>query len=205
MHHAFLYIGPSQHFVSVLPREVQAGSVDVVHEVYERFGIDHARSLRERAVSTSFEGEKCFVLTIQSATIEAQNALLKLLEEPADNVQFYLNIPREDVCIQTLHSRLMRIDDRTNRSFDTTEAETLLSLTIKDQLEEIGKRTKAKDIQWVEAVLTGIEALCYQKKQYRVLKELLFVRQYAAARGASHKMLLEHLMLSIREAERKRI
>lgn len=74
-------------------------------------GVDQVREV-ERAVSLSpFEG-RCRTVIVDPAdamTVEAQNALLKTLEEPPPQVVFVLVSAREDRLLPTVHSRCRRI------------------------------------------------------------------------------------------------
>lgn len=200
MHHAFIHIGIPAAFETLVRTHMPLHEMEVIRESYERFSIDDARLLRERAASTSFHEGRVFMLRIEQASVEAQNALLKLFEEPSKGVQFFLSIPRYDAFIDTLHSRLMPIlADAVSVSEDGVAGE-FLSKSISAQLDEVAKRAKDKDTAWVETVLAGLEETLSQEKRYAALREVLFVRKYIHARGASLKMLLEHLVLSLHES-----
>jgi DNA polymerase-3 subunit delta' len=74
-------------------------------------GVDQVREV-ERAVSLSpFEGRRRVVIIdpADAMTVEAQNALLKTLEEPPPQVVFVLVSAREDRLLPTVHSRCRRV------------------------------------------------------------------------------------------------
>ncbi len=74
-------------------------------------GVDQVREI-ERAVSLSpFEGRSRVVIIdpADAMTTEAQNALLKTLEEPPPQVVFVLVSAHEDRLLPTVHSRCRRI------------------------------------------------------------------------------------------------
>lgn len=75
------------------------------------FHIDAIRDIRRRATVLPNEAEhKIFVLhNAQSMTSEAQNALLKLLEEPPDYVCLILTAPARKLLLQTVISRVATI------------------------------------------------------------------------------------------------
>jgi len=67
------------------------------------------------------------------------------------------------------------------------------------RLEEIAKRMKEKDTGWAKRLLDGIEVWAHVEHRSDILEEILLVRKYARSPGASLKMLLEHLALSLSE------
>lgn len=72
-------------------------------------GIETVRSLYQRT-RTRQEGRQVVILDgAEAMGIEAQNAFLKLLEEPRDGVVFILTTPNEDALLPTIHSRAQSI------------------------------------------------------------------------------------------------
>src|SRR3990167_8910635 len=88
MHHAYVYEGP----LSQLPSLARDGrerfnffadnNPDVHVREFEKFGIEDSRWLTGAAALRSSSGQALFVLGVASITSEAQQALLKLFEEP---------------------------------------------------------------------------------------------------------------------------
>ncbi|HVU80012.1 MAG TPA: hypothetical protein VHD37_01470, partial [Candidatus Paceibacterota bacterium] len=78
-----------------------------VHAIeFEKFGIDDARELVRTASLESVAGRALYIVGIASMTTEAQQALLKLFEEPQAGTVFVLLVPHGSV-IATLRSRLL--------------------------------------------------------------------------------------------------
>ncbi len=73
------------------------------------FHIDLVRQLRSEAYIRPNEGQyKIFVLeNVQNMTIQAQNALLKILEEPPKNVHFVLTCENKALLLETILSRVI--------------------------------------------------------------------------------------------------
>src|SRR3989344_7335659 len=62
------------------------GNPDIFIREYLQFGVDDARDVRERASSRALkESGRMFIIVAAQMTSEAQNALLKTLEEPSSN------------------------------------------------------------------------------------------------------------------------
>lgn len=199
MSHARLYIARSLTSAQI-PETLRIQSADREHVIRDTFGIDDARSLTSRAHIRAVEGgERAFLIQCNSITSEAQNALLKLFEEPPEQVTFHLIVSDEGILLPTLLSRLQLIA-REEDPDDNENAATFLAMSYAARLEEIARRTKQKDTAWIESVVSGIERSVRdttQAKDASLLSSLLLVRSYLGTRGASAKMLLEELALSL--------
>jgi DNA polymerase III delta prime subunit len=117
---------------------------DFYHEKFEVIGIDDSRKLKELHSSKSFkEGtNRIFIIESSSITHEAQNALLKIFEEPNTDTHFFLIMPSVEVLLPTLRSRLSII--KTEQENPLLEsAENFLKLSAKQKIEfvdEIAER-----------------------------------------------------------------
>src|SRR3989344_7170358 len=82
------------------------GNPDLYVRTYKQFGVEEARELRERAGSRPIAGPyRIFVVATPGMTTEAQNTLLKTLEEPPAGAMFFFIIPAPDALLATLRSR----------------------------------------------------------------------------------------------------
>ena len=81
------------------------GNPDVYVRTYQRFGVDEARELRERASLRAVGTRRIFVIATSGMTHEAQNALLKTLEEPPADAMFLFIVPSPQMLLSTLRSR----------------------------------------------------------------------------------------------------
>ncbi|ECO5631718.1 TPA: DNA polymerase III subunit delta' [Campylobacter jejuni] len=70
------------------------------------FLLDDARAVEKESYIAETE-EKIIVLMADSYRIEAQNFLLKLLEEPPKNIKFLIVIPSKNLLLPTIKSRLI--------------------------------------------------------------------------------------------------
>lgn len=99
------------------------------------FHLDTVRSLREDAYVLPNEGaRRVFILCdIQNMTEQAQNALLKILEEPPAHVLFLLTCEQRSQLLETVLSRVFPV---TLRGVDTAEAVTALRRYLPDRSPE---------------------------------------------------------------------
>jgi DNA polymerase III delta prime subunit len=178
---------------------------DFYHEKFEVIGIDDSRKLKELHSSKSFkEGtNRIFIIESSSITHEAQNALLKIFEEPNTDTHFFLIMPSVEVLLPTLRSRLSII--KTEQENPLLEsAENFLKLSAKQKIEfvdEIAERIADEKTTKSEALefLASLEIVLYKKgidKNTQVLKAILKARDYLNDRSASVKQLLEFVALS---------
>lgn len=198
MSHARLYIASDYSVIPEL-QEYAKQSADIEHFVTDALGIADARLLADRAGLRPVErATRDFVIQFKSATSEAQNALLKLLEEPASLVCFHVVVPREDILLPTVRSRLLSVSVTAAPEESVAFAE-FITLAKGEQLAEISTRAKSKDMAWMEEIARGAEmhVANNSKVDEAALKAIVLIRQYLGSRGASNKMLLEELTLSL--------
>lgn len=183
----------------------EKGNPDFFCRSYETFSIDDARQIKSahemKPVHAS--DRKIFIISAHGMTIEAQNALLKLLEEPAEYAYFFLVIPSAHLLLPTIRSRVHLIKT------DRIEAESLKSFlnesrakrleTIKKLVEDISDEKKSR--QEAIAFLNEIERAVYEEKGAKGGQESLSViekaRTYMNDRAPSLKMLLEYVALNL--------
>lgn len=198
-HHAYLLIAERDSGIAHA-RELFGVSSDTHPDVqvlsYELFGIDDARALKEHAFQRPVAGDRrVFIVTCTSLSHETQNALLKLFEEPPQTAAFALVLSREDLILPTLRSRFEVV--RLHAPLSEDPSTHFLAASFSDRLEEVAKRTKAKDVPWQRALLAGLERHFHSVENAAVLRDLVWVETQIGARGASPKMLLEHVALSL--------
>lgn len=102
-------------------------------------GINEAREIRERGGRASdVENKKFILIRFESITPEAQNVLLKILEEPPLGTVFILVTNNSGLLLPTLLSRLEKLtlpEDLENKTEEEIESETAILEFIKDNPE----------------------------------------------------------------------
>ena len=175
-----------------LPAVAATPGIDVVHIVTESFGIDDARKLKYEATQSAVsDSVRTFVVAARTITVEAQNALLKLFEEPPLSAQFYVVMPHERVLIPTLRSRFVVVTAGVI-SVDDCATE-FLNATLAERLSLIAEKNKVKDYQWMEHIVRTLPATVSADAR----ESVLLVDAYLQTRGAARKMLLEELALAL--------
>lgn len=80
---------------------------DIVVLRHTLFSVDDARRVIRHAGQTGASGKKLLIIAVERIFHEAQNALLKIFEEPPAGTTLILIIPSEGLLLSTLRSRLL--------------------------------------------------------------------------------------------------
>lgn len=190
--HAHLLISTSIE-ASNLPAELKKEDADTAHIIKPSFGIDDARGLTAMSSSRGWESGRRFVIFAESMTEEAQNALLKLFEEPPTDTVFYLVIPSPSILLPTLRSRLISGEAGVTDPEDSLTSE-FIKMSYGERLDLIAKLAK-NDSDSLKRLVIDLGKL--DTKNSSAKKSLLLATKYISNRGASKKMLAEELALSL--------
>jgi len=210
-HHAYLYEGEAGVFPALVSDacarfgfEAQANP-DVHIQQWEKFDIDEARSLVMQGSLRSMRGRALFVLNIMSVTSEAQQALLKLFEEPSEGVVFVVLVPHGTV-LPTLRSRFLDYPETLQESVRSEDAAEFLRWPYAKRSAWITAFLKGDDEggrDKVRVFVNGLEAELYihlQKNPKEIgpaLADVAHFRQYLGDRAPSIKMILEHFAATL--------
>ena len=210
LHHAYLIEGDRAVLVPALRDFVEGelklptrGNPDVLVLEYESFGIDEGRYLSGlESFKAAQGGIKIFILAFHFITREAQNAFLKLFEEPLPGTHFFLVTASADLLLPTLRSRLMIIEKNKSGTLSgDVLAQKFLTTSPSKRIELFKKMLDEKDKAGILSFLNALEVRLYDRlevaKNLALFSELQKVRGYATDTSASLKMLLEHLSLII--------
>lgn len=182
---------------------------DFIYEITDKFLISNARRLREIQMNkTKIGGRKIFVVAFNFITREAQNALLKVLEEPTGGTHFFIITPSSHVFLDTVLSRVIVISDFKEESGET-DAGKFMKSNIKDRLSMITKlvtaiknekASKADAILLVRDIKKKIHKESLQNKNLKRLQklgEIQKVEDYLHDSSASVKILLEYVAITV--------
>jgi hypothetical protein len=167
----------------------------VLNNTLDTMGIGDVRAVTAQAqLRPATDGGQVFVIAASFITHEAQNALLKLFEEPPVDTAFVLVVPPAFQLLPTLQSRIGQettiADSRENQTWTL-----FLAASYADRLQQVDSWQKSKDPQWLSQMVAGVHSVSSQEVELEAMQVLQFVGQKLQTRGASNKMLLEHLAL----------
>lgn len=193
--HAYLVIASSIEDAGIADN-LKRESADVRHLITDSFGIDDARRLKEMSSEKSFSGkDHVFVIATKSLTGEAQNAILKLFEDPPSGAVFYLLVPSDAALLPTLKSRLLKINkDAVTQNVLSIE---FIRSSYKERLEWIADKAK-NDPSALQDLVRELGRDLSKNIWTPTAKQALFTAtKYMYNRGAAKKMLLEEVALSL--------
>jgi DNA polymerase III delta prime subunit len=197
MHHANLLVGSKEWALSCIEEGNKQEGPDVSLLNYERMTIADVRTLiydaQLRPITKDY---RTFIIFSHSILHEAQNALLKLFEEPNEHTLFYLVIPYEDILLPTLRSRLFFMG-REDSKGTSDIFQKFKKLGYAERLSYIASKIKEEDSKWVEEIIEGYRNDASISKNPEYIRDVLLLDTYSKSAGSSKKMLLEHVALSL--------
>jgi DNA polymerase III delta prime subunit len=180
------------------------------HYDFNQFQVDDSRALTMQAQIKTPEGKKMiFLIFANSINHQAQNALLKMLEEPSARTYFFIVIPKVDNLLPTFLSRAVVVRrnyaDLNNQKI--SNAKEVKEMTIADRLkfvEKLVKDIKDEKVDRIEArafvqnLISDFRTELEKKPNIELTKKietLIEIEDYLGDSGASIKILLERAVL----------
>jgi DNA polymerase III delta prime subunit len=195
------------------------GNPDVYTRVYAHFGIDEARELSARAFGKSIASKRrVFIAAIGAITHEAQNALLKTLEEPPADSQFFLLVASPEMLLPTLRSRAQMLSlQNVSASVSTVDVRSFLKAKPRERIEMLKPLLEkndddTRDIAGVITFLSSVERMLDAGSRERFdeahrkeleaarragIEAVYRARKYAGDKGSLLKPLLEQVALLV--------
>lgn len=201
LHHANILIGQGscQDLISNLLKESLDfdvnGNPDFFEIKSQTFGIDDARNLENWSSGKPLLGNvKAVFIEVESITFEAQNALLKVFEEPTPGTYFFVKLPGLAGLLPTFLSRMSIMNILNEKISESKEAIEFIKGDIKKRLKIISSVYSKEDRSKIKNLLTDLEVVSWGGRQpIHKIKQILIAKVLASARGSSPKMLLEWL------------
>lgn len=195
--HALLLLGSYNWSLTVIPESFRNEGADVMHMRGARLGIDEVRNLVHEANLTPLVGsERVFLLAYDDMTHEAQNALLKIVEEPPTTSRFYIVVRREGILLPTLRSRLVLHESEGDVDAGPV-FETFMKSSYGERLKAIGDHATKKDDAWMRELWQGFERHAHDTHAPELLRTVLDFSPHFERPGSSKKMILEQLSLLV--------
>jgi len=195
--------------------DIKSQSPDVLFQLYESFTMDDSGEIKDWHSRLGISGgKKICIIATKFINREAEQALLKIIEEPGDNTHFFIVVPDASLLAGTILSRTHTIKTKQLAGKDLQKlVSTFITSSPKvriDQIVQIVKENKDEENSgklrfYATSFVNELENIFYQKfkkdkndkKIQFILGELQKARGYLSTPGASVKMILEHLALVI--------
>lgn len=211
-HHAYLLEGDIEPSYEELLKTLTAlqittlGNPDFFVKDYENLLIDDVRQIKdfESEARVNKSGHKIIILKTRMFSYPAQNALLKVFEEPREGVVFFLILPDATKLFPTLRSRVFALtgafaaDDELKQ-----QAKNFLKMSKKERLDFVKKFVdmeskvllKEKTIKFLNFLEKDFAEIEGSEKMK--VEEIYLAKKYIGDQGSSPKILLEHVAVTI--------
>jgi DNA polymerase III delta prime subunit len=227
LHHAYLIEGNKDEIVPEILSFCKniniktSGNPDFCHIVVDNFKIDEALDLRAMSINKSFSlghsatgeasSKKIFLICVNNFSLDAQNVLLKMFEEPIEHTHFFVITPDADALLKTLFSRFYFIPTRQGLT-EHKIAENFIKMSTKNRIDFIKEflaiseeeediaqdSSRAKSLRFLNALEVILSKTVFDINTNVNLFEHFFkVREFLRMPGSSTKSLMESVALVI--------
>lgn len=206
-HHAVLVtVQNRDEYAGALWKELSSSSP--AHRYFDQtvLDIDTARAIISWTQSP-YHGERTALVSFHTAGLPAQNAMLKVLEEPPAGTRFILVTTHAKNLIDTVLSRVRHVNARQQTTDDRQQIQQAAMfmqaapsarmklpcvVELLSRIDEEGRKDREKV---KEFILSLVPVLQQAKTSPRYVQEVLQSASYASDPSASGKALLEYLSL----------
>jgi len=224
LHHGYLIEGRREEIVPEILAFCEeldiktTSNPDFYHIEIDNFKIDEAFDVRAMSVNKSFTSSKrIFILSINNFSLDAQNVLLKMFEEPTENTHFFLVVPDTNALLKTFISRFYFISTKSDQGQEAQDAQKFMMMSQRDRIDfikellteeeeedEMGNDVVALDSARSKALkfLNALEFTLHNKMSKMPLDTACFeqifkVREFLRMPGSSIKSLMESVALIV--------
>lgn len=221
-HHAYSIVGDHESVaraVAHIAEELgmpRVGNPDIIERTYSLFSIDDARALITiLELGAVGKHGKVVIVHADKLLYQAQNALLKICEEPPPDTTIMLHVPSEGVLLPTLRSRLAQLrpeapalaaadalialPDARRASYITTLLDQYKSdnESIKSQARRDVQQLMESFVLWAHREFKGAKNEAMKRDMKELLKDLNAFLPLLHEGSTPLKQILNHLLLVI--------
>jgi len=202
--HAFLLIGKGDQEIPSMLKQWSVKSWDVVE--IGGTGIDDVRSFRrELAITPRGKVKAGIIRNLEALTPQAQNALLKTLEEPPPNTYIIGTTTEPEMILPTIRSRMQEVilteqKEKTNSEL-AKKLIAILDLTPGKRLQALDSYAQTRDQAktFIEDSLLSIEEELRKHPTARLTalsRNLLTARKQLSV-NVNHRAVIDNIFLTI--------
>jgi DNA polymerase III delta prime subunit len=223
LHHAYLIEGARDEIISEINKFCESinisttGNPDFVHMVIDNLKIKEAFELRDMSSSKGFSDQKkIFTICTNTISLDAQNVLLKMFEEPIENTHFFLVVPDTNALLKTVVSRFYLIKPDGGTDSNDQKAEEFIAMPLQNRIDFIKElliepedsddgetiivldSARSKAIKFLNALeLTLHNKILMSTPDTGVFEHFFKVREYLRMPGSSAKSLMESMAIIV--------
>ncbi len=217
LHHAYLLSGEVSSLLDNLISLLNNFGIQIQRNPdfhllsYDTLKIDDARHVKSLAENKSFDGsKKIFVISVNNFLPESQNTLLKIFEEPKENMHFFIISKNVDSFLPTLRSRCYLINLEQDKNTNN-EIEKFFDMSLQNKIDyvknlldtdedkgEVSSRTQA--LEFLDQIESSLHThMSKMPFDTGIFHKIFTARKYIRGAGSSPKNLLEAIVLNLPE------
>ncbi len=208
-HHAYIVIGERSEVLIDLKSQLSEslgkpleGHPDVFIADYDLLTVDNSRKLKSLVSGKALAGDNKFILvSIGSATNQAQNALLKVLEEPTLGTYIFLLASSKQMFLPTILSRVEVLFWRSGGEVRASdEVVSFLTATAGNRTSLINTWHKEELLtkNFLARFLDGLEYLSMRSEMASSCRgPIVLARRYLYDSSVLPKLVLEYLSVAL--------
>lgn len=179
------------------------GNPDFYEFSAPEFGVDDARAVSAFASFKALGDAKYFLLSVSRPTADAQNALLKVIEEAPGSSVFFFIVESAGHLLPTIRSRCVQVSgESATLDAHKEEVENFLKDSYESRLAAVEKMssyiTKTQDRTPSRSFVRSLLSVAREKKYPAPnLRDILDAEKYIRMQGSSTKAILSHLAVSL--------
>lgn len=214
LHHAYICRGSQAVWKQDLRNffDTEMVGMNWIDYQYEKLGVDEVRELRE--IFSEKTTGRFIVIATDRFTPEAQNAFLKLLEEPTENTYTFLLIPSQVAILETVQSRTIELIQSEIVQNPISPIKDFLFDTVASRLDKIESFTKSREEslqayevhQFLDQLESGLYTVFSKKKSLQYAEYFEAIRNargWAAQTGFPMKNIIEYIAMVLPEFGKK--
>ena len=156
--HAFIVSAGTPNSREKFIRTKNTGQIELIHLFTEKSSIT-IKQIQDLNGPLSISARIQRIIWIEEAnqlTIAAQNALLKMLEEPPKDTSFYLTCNSQSSLLPTICSRCKQIVIKSEETLEDptilADLKNILALNPGDRIANIVKRDRTESVEWLKRI-----------------------------------------------------
>ena len=165
--------------------------------------IETARGLRSLGLQQSAGEARCIIRAFDTATVDAQNALLKIIESPAEGVHFFFVTPNADQLLETVRSRVWQLPDfcagMGNSEIADLVTTFLQAKTLPGAFTAVENLEERRDLRAFVRALAAHDALGDEKRR-ALARTIEDVAGWSRDTGSSVKLLRQQLAIASQQS-----
>lgn len=195
-----ILVGNEQQINEYLQKSKKTGEIHlIISPKQTEFSIDEIKELIREANIAHIEKRVYVLFNFHKSSLEAQNALLKIIEEPPENTQFILTVANQNRLLPTIISRSKIIILNKKKLQKVSPA-------VKKILDDFisNKTDRFPNFESIDTLPQMLDffrlRLQQDKESSKIIKEILKVQNLVENNNLNKQLAIDHLLIFLKKA-----